>query len=188
MSGNVVEIDGVPAAVGDHVCVFYRGAEERRRTVQAFLADGAAAGDDCLVIASPEDRRWLRTTGLEADPRIVIEGFERTYLAGKGFDPAHMLEFWTAWLGRRSDRPSSRGRTVSDMNWAGDFSSGGLRDFMAYEAESTRLAEEAGAVSLCLYDLDHVGGDVIVAALRAHPKMLFDGVLLQNPYCSPAAA
>ena len=84
-------------------------------------------------------------------------------------------------------RPARR-RTVSDMNWAGDFSSGGLADFMVYEAESSRLAEEIGAVSLCLYDLDRVGGDVIVAALRAHPKMLFDGVLLQNPYCLPAAA
>ena len=56
---RVVEIDGVPAAVGDHVCVFYRGDEQRRRTVARFLAEGAAAGDDCLVITSDDDRAWL---------------------------------------------------------------------------------------------------------------------------------
>jgi hypothetical protein len=186
MSGSVVEIDGVPAAVGDHVCVFYRGDDQRRGTVERFLIDGAAAGDDCLVITSAEDRAWLAAAGL--DDHALVEGFERTYLAGGGFDREHMLEFWTQWLAQRSDRPNSCGRTVSDMNWAGNFSSGGLAEFMAYEAQSTRLAQEAGAVSLCLYDLDRVGGDVIVAALRAHPKMLFDGVLLQNPYCAPLAA
>ena len=181
MSAGVVEIDGVPAAVGDHVCVFYRGDEQRRRTVARFLAEGAAAGDDCLVITSDSDRAWLAAAGL--DNQAVVEGFERTYLAGGGFDREHMFEFWTGWLGQRSN---SCARTVSGMNWAGDFSSGALAEFMAYEAESTRLAREAGAVSLCLYDLDRVGGDVIVAALRAHPKMFFDGVLLQNPYCAAA--
>lgn len=38
------------------------------------------------------------------------------------------------------------------------------------------------AVALCLYDIDRFGGNVNIPALRVHPKMLFAGMLLENPY------
>jgi len=39
-----------------------------------------------------------------------------------------------------------------------------------------------------LYDLDRLGGHVIIPALRAHPAVLVRGVLVRNPYCVQPAA
>lgn len=184
MTTATVHIDGLPAAVGDHVCVFYRGAEQRRRILARFLGDGAAAGDDCLGIVSAEDRTWLGDT-VPGAAELRLETIEGTYLRDGEFDREYMLGFWQRWLGARAERPGSRGRTVSDLSWAEHlFRSDALADFMTYEAEATRFAVAADAVALCFYDIDRLGGGVIISALRAHPKMLFNGVLLENPYWS----
>jgi hypothetical protein len=37
-------------------------------------------------------------------------------------------------------------------------------------------------VFLCLYELDRFGGDVLVDVLKTHPKVLFGGMILDNPY------
>ncbi|MGQ0623333.1 MAG: MEDS domain-containing protein [Sporichthyaceae bacterium] len=187
MSTATVDIDGLPAAAGDHVCVFYRGAEQRRRTLAAFLTEGAGAGEDCLAIASAQDRAWLRET-LSATNTLRLESFQNSYLRAGGFDRDRMLGFWQEWLDSRAQRPGAGGRTVSDMSWAENlFATDALADFMTYEAEATRFAREAEVVALCLYDIDRLAGDVIISALRAHPKMLFNGVLLENPYCTEPA-
>lgn len=172
---------GMVAAPGDHVCAFYRGEDERRRILSEFLGEGVRAGAPCLCIAGEDDRIWLRETLGE----LNVESYEATYTHGGSFDRAHMLEFWRGW-GARS---GTGGRTVSDMSWAEEvFSSSVLDEFMAYEAEATAFARELSTISLCLYDLDRLGGHVIIPALRAHPAVLVSGVLVRNPYCAEPAA
>ena len=39
-----------------------------------------------------------------------------------------------------------------------------------------------GTTFVCLYDLDKFRGNVIIPALKVHPKVFFGGMLLENPY------
>jgi hypothetical protein len=37
-------------------------------------------------------------------------------------------------------------------------------------------------VVLCLYDLDGMGAEVLMQALRTHPAVIVDGTIHENPY------
>jgi hypothetical protein len=188
---RAIDINGLQASPGDHICVFYRGEAERRRIMLPFLRDGVRAGDKCICIASAADHRSIESSLLDvgsAETRdresLRLEHFHDTYTRRGSFDRGHMMDYWRRWGEETFEvEPRPFGRSVSDMSWAHDlFSTPVLEDFMAYEAEATRFARAYSSVALCLYDIDRFGGNVIIPALRVHPKMLFAGMLLENPY------
>ncbi|MGQ0464380.1 MAG: MEDS domain-containing protein [Sporichthyaceae bacterium] len=51
-----------------------------------------------------------------------------------------------------------------------------------YEAELNRFVPKYPQVMMCLYDLDSLGGDLLVEILRTHPKVLLGGTVLENLY------
>jgi hypothetical protein len=57
-----------------------------------------------------------------------------------------------------------------------------INDFMSYEVQATRYARAYPQVAVCLYDLEKFRGNVIIPALKVHPKVFFGGMLLENPY------
>ena len=184
-----VTINGLRAQTGDHICAFYRGREERDRLVVPFLREGVGAGDVCMCITGRSDHRRLERSVLDgcggAEPCLLeMRDAEDTYLAGGSFSADRMLANWRDWgedvFGRRG---KAFARSASDMGWAQHVVTGPLiDDFMTYEAQATRYARAYPLVALCLYDLDKFRGDVIIPALKAHPKVFFGGMLLENPY------
>lgn len=186
MSERTVTVDGLRAEPGDHVCVFYRGDAERERILLDFLRDGLAAAEHCLCIAADADHARIRAGVPGTNPAaLILESLAQTYTRGGTFDRERMLAFWRAWAEQPLPPGVAHRRSVSDMSWLAEahLASSALAEFLAYEAEATEFARATSAVALCLYDIDTLGGDVILSALRAHPKMLFNGVLLENPYC-----
>lgn len=185
MGTRTVDINGLQATAGDHICVFYRGEAERHRIMLPFLKDGLRAGDKCLCITSPGDHRRLASSMGERDPGLLhFEDARRTYAPDGSFTPERMLDFWSEWGRRTFDEERHQfGRAVTDMSWAEDlFTPSTVRDFMDYEVQATRYARQYPQIALCLYDIDRFGGNVIIPALRVHPKVLFAGILLENPY------
>lgn len=189
MSTRSVTINGLKAQPGDHICAFYRGREERDRLVVPFLREGVAAGDVCLCITGGADHRHLERSVLDgcdgADPDLLeMEDAEDTYLAGGSFSADRMLTFWGDW-GEQTfgEKKKSFARAATDMSWAERVISGPfIDDFMSYEVQATRYARAYPQVALCLYDLDKFRGNVIIPALKVHPKVFFGGMLLENPY------
>ena len=47
----VATFGGLPLSAHDHVCVFFRGGEERDRLLLPFLSDGLKAGHAVLFVA-----------------------------------------------------------------------------------------------------------------------------------------
>ena len=185
MSTDSAQLDGMTVGAGDHVCVFYRGEAERRRLLSDFLGASVRAGTACLGIVGEDDQAWLRESLGDTAENLTLESYPATYTHGGSFDRSHMLEYWRRW----GAGVGPGARTASDMSWAEEtFSSSVLDEFMAYEAESTACTRELSAIALCLYDLDRLGGHVIIPALRAHPAVLVRGVLVRNPYCVQPAA
>lgn len=183
-----ITINGLRAAPGDHICAFYRGREERDRLLVPYLREGLRAGDKCICITGGREHARLRSAILDgeeglADELLEFDHVENTYLPDGSFSAEHMLAYWSEW-GHRTFETERRSfaRTASVMTWAEHLFSPDLDDFIAYEARSTRLARAFPQVALCLYDLAHFRGNVIIPILKVHPRVFFSGVLLENPY------
>jgi len=52
---------------------------------------------------------------------------------------------------------------------------------LPFLAEGLRTGHKSLAV-LCLYDLDGMGAEVLMQALRTHPAVIVDGMIHENPY------
>jgi len=189
MATRSVTISGLRAATGDHICAFYRGREERDRLLVPFLQEGVRAGDVCLGITGARDHRHLQRSILAgcddgAGDLLELRDSEETYLASGSFSAERMLANWRAWgeevFGRRG---KAFARAATDLSWVQTAPNGpAIDDFMSYEVQATRYARAYPQVALCLYDLDKFRGDVIIPALKVHPKVFFGGMLLENPY------
>jgi hypothetical protein len=189
MTTRSVTINGLRARTGDHICAFYRGREERDRLMVPFLREGVGHGDVCLCITGARDHRRLQRSVLDGadaiEPDLLeMRDAEETYLTDGSFSADRMLAFWSEWGDETfGARGRAFARAATDMSWAQDVITGPLiDDFMGYEAQATRYARAYPQVALCLYDLEKFRGDVIIPALKVHPKVFFAGMLLENPY------
>lgn len=186
---RVVNIGGLSALPGDHICAFYRGRAERHQLMVSFLREGVRAGDKCICISSAQERAHLTAAVTEDGPDVTgrqlqMEDFDSTYLRSGSFTGENMLAFWQQWaceVFEREQWPFARG--VTDMSWLdGLVASPLVDDLLDYEVQATRFARTYPQVALCLYDLELFGGNLIFPVMKVHPKVLFSGILLENPY------
>ena len=184
------EVLGLQLRVGDHICGFYRQASERDEILIPFLVEGLKAGDKCTCVVdscTPDDVLAGMSAHLEVGPylsdcRLEVLDSYGTYLAGGGFLPERMLQFWEA-KARQNPRPDGPrpARNIGDMSWAHRDESV-VSVLMGYESELNRIMSNFPQVNLCLYDLTRCSGDLIMDVLRTHPKALLGGMVIDNPY------
>jgi MEDS: MEthanogen/methylotroph, DcmR Sensory domain len=190
-------IGGLPVRTHDHVCVLYRGEDQRDELMAKFLAGGVRAGHRCYCLITPDhnqriaaavSRRNARAAAGAAseDPaRLDFVGPGECYLRGGEFLSDRMLRFWDDWGTATFERDGvAYARVGADMSWAKPLidARGFVMDLARYETRFTIWARRYPQVTACLYDLDRFDGDVIVPLVRAHPKVWMNGVVLTNPY------
>ncbi|WP_250549849.1 MEDS domain-containing protein [Pseudonocardia sp. H11422] len=116
-----VLIGGVPVTPHDHLCVFFRGREERDRLLLPYLRDGLRAGHACLcVTADGESSDLVRLVGEPDLDTGLLHATEAkdTYLSDGAFSPESMLERldgWSTQLLVEQARPFVR--AAGDMSW-----------------------------------------------------------------------
>lgn len=180
------EVGGIAAQPFDHVCALYRGRAERDRLMLPFLKDGLEAGDACLCLATDgESANLASLLGRDHDvSRLIVTEPRNSYLRRGVFDPEWMLAFVEDWA-RTCFETDGRdfARLVADMSWGLPMvSQPFIEDLSAYEARVTLWARSYPQSLVCMYDLDHFGGNVIFAVMQAHPKVWMSGVIVENPY------
>lgn len=176
---------------GDHLCGFYRDAEERDAIVIPFLEDGLRSGSICTCVVdgcSPE--RVLDLLARDIDVRAHLDAHtlqvlsaDETYLCGGGFLPEMMLEFWES-TGRAAcgqKPPDTPIRNLGDMSWA-HRAEGCFEALINYEAEINRIISDFPQINLCLYDLSRCTGELVLDVLKTHPKVILGGMVIDNPY------
>jgi hypothetical protein len=184
-------LPGVNLAPGDHICAFYRGAEQRDQLLVPYLRDGLLAGDKCLCVTDdPSAGRSVQrladdldVDGSLASGQLRSMRSESCYLRGGCFDPDRMLRFWDDEIGTAVQREGYRFvRAVGEMTWAlRDLP--GVEHLLAYEARLNEFLPRYPQVILCLYDLERFSdGQILLEMLRTHPKVLLSGQLLDNPW------
>jgi MEDS: MEthanogen/methylotroph, DcmR Sensory domain len=183
-------IPGLQVDQGDHICAFYRGLGDRDETLIPYLRAGLEAGDKCVCVVDATDpetvlaelRGVIDIDSTSAHDQLVVLPSQRTYLSSGAFETDRMLDFWDETVGSALDSARfSFVRSVGEMTWA-------LRDFpgvdqlVSYESKLNRFLPRYPQVILCLYDLERFNGEVIVDILKTHPKVLVQGVVVENMY------
>jgi hypothetical protein len=185
----VVTLGGVPMDVHDHLVAFHRGPAERERLIFDHLQEGLQGGDTCLYVTAEGDRHTFRAGLAADDPAIDLQYLDvrepsSTYLQGGAFSRDGMLELIETWLRESFEREDcSFARYTAEMGWALPYMSeqfiAELTDYEAWAARSTRAYPQT---TVCLYDMDRFGGDIIIAMIKAHPKVWIYGMVFENPY------
>jgi hypothetical protein len=186
MAQAPAQVGGIAVQPFDHICALYRGRAERDRLMLPFLEDGLEAGDACLCLAADGESAELASMlGREHDiSRLIVTEPRHAYIRTGVFEPESMLQFLHDWS-RTCFETDGRdfARLVADMSWGLPLvSQPFLDDLSDYEARATVWARSYPQSCVCMYDLDHFGGNVIFAVMQAHPKVWMSGVIVENPY------
>ncbi len=179
---------GLSIPSGSHICAFFRGIAERDEIIVPFLREGLRAREKCTCIIDDgvdQVRSALAVTdGALPDPQggqLAICSSKETYLRRGRFSTQEMLDFWDDWVSTALRDGFPFVRSTGETTWTLK-ELPGLRDFLTYEAELNRFLPRYPQVILCLYDLNHFGGQILVDILKTHPKVLMGGTVLDNLY------
>ena len=180
-------INGLSIPPGTHICAFFRGVAERDEIMVPYLREGLREGDKCMCIIDDEVDGVRTALGADPDPaapandhQLDICSSKETYLRRGTFSTQEMLDFWDDSVGaalKEDGFPFVR--STGETTWTVK-ELPGLYDFLTYEAELNRFLPRYPQVILCLYDLDHFGGQILVDILKTHPKVLMGGTVLEN--------
>jgi hypothetical protein len=106
-----------------------------------------------------------------------------TYLRTRPFSTEGIMDFWRETVPVASaDGDYAFMRLTGEMPGALHDLSDEREEFFRYEAELNRFAPRYPQAILCLYDLAHFGGGILLDLLRTHPKLVVSGQLVENPY------
>jgi DNA-binding CsgD family transcriptional regulator len=179
-------------APGTHFCALYSGPAERDWLLFSFIEEGLRHGDKCLCLmddvepASVRDRA-VGGAGLEQSRRSAQLDVERAadaYLRSGELEVEDMTRFLTDRVDAAVDDDFVLLRTVGEMSCVlpqpldGD-------DLFRYESTLDRAVGQMPAILMCLYDLHKFGAAMLVEALRAHPTVLLDRTVTDNPLYAP---
>jgi len=180
-------INGLSIPPGTHICAFFRGVSERDQIMVPFLREGLRAGNKCICIVDEEVGGVRTALGADGGPpadaersQLDIRSSKETYLRRGTFSTQETLSFWDDSVGTAlNDDAFPFVRSAGETTWTlNELPS--LYDFLTYEAELNRFLPRYPQVIMCLYDLDHFGGQVVVDILKTHPKVLMGGTVLEN--------
>lgn len=179
-------LPGVFITVGDHVCTFFRGDEERNAVLFPYLTTGLASGDRCVCVLDrqhPQDVVEEIVVDAEQLDNLSLVSSEESYLTNGYFSPDEMLGYWAEVARATFDGEEYEFlRLAGEMTWA-------LKDhpgvdlLVNYESELNRFAGKYPQTILCLYDLELFNdGELLIDILRTHPKVLMGGTIVENPW------
>lgn len=183
-------IPGLTLDVGDHVCAFFRGPDERDAILESYLGAGLQSGDKCVCVLDgrqgDEGRALLAALAAARPPESAPDQLDvrlsrDTYLRGGRFSTAVMLAFWDDVVGASMAAGYQFSRAVGEMTWALQ-QMPGVEELVGYEAELNNFLPRYPQVVLCLYDLERFDGEILVDILKTHPLVLVGGMVLENPY------
>jgi hypothetical protein len=180
-------VNGLSIPPGSHICAFFRGVSERDDVMVPFLREGLRSGQKCMCIVDEEPAGvWAalapdeQRSAIAGRPQLEIRSSKETYLRRGSFSTEEMLSFWDDSVGAALEGDGYPFvRSAGETTWTLK-ELPGLYDFLTYEAELNRFLPRYPQVIMCLYDLDHFGGQVLVDILKTHPMVLLGGTVLEN--------
>jgi DNA-binding CsgD family transcriptional regulator len=191
MSMGIPGIDEIRP--GTHMCALYSGPAERDKLLFPFMREGIREGDKCLCLiddaepASVRDRIASRQNGYSRreSEQLEVDRASDVYLRSGRFSVEQMTSFLSGRLTEVAETEFLLLRAAGEMTWVLPQPQG-AEDFFVYESAVNQILEDKPAVFMCMYDLQRCGVSMLVDVLKTHPKVLLDGMVLENPnYLTP---
>jgi DNA-binding CsgD family transcriptional regulator len=191
MSVGIPGIDEIRP--GTHMCALYSGPGERDKLLFPFMREGIREGDKCLYLiddaepAAVHDRITSRQNGhsRRESEQLEVDRASDMYLRSGRFSVEQMTSFLSGRLTEVAETEFLLLRAAGEMTWVLPQPQG-AEDFFVYESAVNQIVEDKPAVFMCMYDLQRCGVSMLVDVLKTHPKVLLDGMVLENPnYLTP---
>jgi hypothetical protein len=178
--------------LGDHVCAFVDGTDDRLDVMAQSVVAGLAAGDRVMVfteaLLATAVLAGLEARGVPVDParrtgQVQILPARDAYLAAGRFEPHRALDSLVGHIDRAAAAGYPGLRLVGDMAWALD-EPAGTEQLAGYEAHVTRLYLDGRALGICLYDRRAFGTDLLRQVACAHPTTSTPGSRRANGWAA----
>ena len=178
-------------APGDHICVVYSDSSERDALVGAYLRTALRSGDKCIcvidtaerddVVASIGDEQIDVASCTESRQLELLRSAD-TFLRSGRFSATDSIGFWKAAIaGAMNSARYLHVRAIGDWSVTMQEAPGG-RELAEFELELNRLLALYPQVMMCMYDMNCFDGSFLVDVVSTHPKVLVDGLVVENPY------
>lgn len=182
-------IAGVDIQPGDHICCFYSGPAQRDRVLLPYLRTGVRDGDKCICLIDNTDPEAMRAKidhHHQASPKqLVIQAASHAYLHQGRFSGDYMVDYLdkTVKTALASDHfPFVR--AAGEMSWV-LHKPPGADQLFAYERAINDFAPRYPQVLLCMYDWRRFSAGWLFEAVRTHPKILINNLLIDNLWYMP---
>jgi anti-sigma regulatory factor (Ser/Thr protein kinase) len=147
-----------------HECQLYRGIDEFLVAIVPFIQDGLERGQQVMVAVAEPRLQALRDS-LGDDAHLVVFAD----MAELGRNPALIIPAWREFAAAANGRPM---RGVGEPIWAGR-SDTEIVECQFHEALLNLAVDEQTQLwLLCPYDIESLGDELIVEALRSHPYVV----------------
>jgi DNA-binding CsgD family transcriptional regulator len=186
VSMGIPGIDEIPT--GTHICALYSGPAERDSLLFPFLQEGIREGDKCLCLIDDAEPAVVRDRVENQQNGYLPRQFEQldvsraseVCLQSGRFSVEQMISFLAVRLTQATESEFPLLRAAGEMSWVLPQPEG-AEDFFTYESAVNQIVEDKPAVFMCMYDLQRFGVQMLLDVLKTHPKVLLDGMVLDNP-------
>ncbi|HWL38980.1 MAG TPA: MEDS domain-containing protein [Gemmatimonadaceae bacterium] len=173
---------GEKVRLGDHIAYFWEREHEFEEAVK-FLVLGIRQGEHAVVFGHDDANEKvlgiLRRSGLDT---THLQASNRLSVIGGGPTGEQMLGGIGAKFQQAVQNGSRCIRLLGNIGWAKPGWPDEL-DILAFEAKVTGAARQFPCVVMCMYDVGHLSGTVMVhGAYETHPLTFCGNVLRENPH------
>ena len=184
-------IQGLSVEPGSHICGFYSGETERKQILVPFIKEAMRAGDRCICLVDRTEIEPI-VSALEAETSVTpeedwleLQTYEETYLVDGKFDIDSMLAFWVRMFEDAQAKGWPFVRIICEASWI-IRAIPRINDFVDYESKYNQISRPYPHVTVCMYDLNVFGPEMLISILKTHPYVLVGGVVHENPdYMEP---
>jgi hypothetical protein len=170
-----------------HACAFVSGPSEERELIDPFLIEGMQRDQKAVYIVNPDHReRHAARLGASSPTADLLDvtTWNEAHLKGGRFEQERMMAALDAMIGEHAGTGRPPMRVVGQMGWV--FSSPpGIEQLVAYEASVNEVLNRGKTPTICVYDVAHLTGSMMMELLRAHPLAVMNGVVQENPFYTP---
>lgn len=180
----------------DHSCTVYTSNEELKRQFVPYLQSGLLLGERCIYFAHEHNADFVidAMKSDDFDVQRYIDGAAflvistaDAHLRTGRFDEGDMIKCWTQTFDAAQDAGFPAIRAAVDMTWA---LSGlpGCEILSSYEARLNTFTDSHPISIMCQYHRTRFGAEKIKSLVHAHPIVVAEDTVLDNPLFVPAAS
>lgn len=176
---------------GTHICGLYETEKERDEIIFGYLRQGCVDNDKQIFIHSEqtEEHFWdtlhhecpVCSASKENPGRLDVKEARELYYPEGVFDPWYMDTAVNAYYDYTQADGKNNLRAVAEMSWALQ-AIRGVEHLFAYESRLNYFVQNRTVISLCLYNITKISGEIIMNVLRTHPFTISGGVIMANPF------